>query len=194
MTSPTLARRLNAFDATMLVMGGIIGSGIFINPYVVAQYVHTTPLILGVWAAGGVIALMGAFVYAELAALRPDVGGQYAYLRDAWHPSVAFLYGWSLLLVIQSGGMAAVAVTFARYTVELTGTGMPDWLLATLTLAILTLINCLGVRSGTNTQTALMLLKLAAIAMLIFVGRMLLPAASAVAPAPSSTSLPFALA
>lgn len=194
-SSPTLARRLGAFDATMLVMGGIIGSGIFINPYVVAQYVHTTPLILGVWAAGGVIALMGAFVYAELAALRPDVGGQYAYLRDAWHPSVAFLYGWSLLLVIQSGGMAAVAVTFARYTVELTGLGMPDWLLATLTLAILTLINCLGVRSGTNTQTALMLLKLAAIAMLIFVGLMLLPAATpGVVAAPSSTSLPFALA
>ena len=195
MSAPTLARRLGAFDATMLVMGGIIGSGIFINPSVVAQYVHTKALILGVWAAGGVIALMGAFVYAELAALRPDVGGQYAYLRDAWHPSVAFLYGWSLLLVIQSGGMAAVAVTFARYTVELTGIGMPDWLLATLTLAILTLINCLGVRSGTNTQTALMLLKLAAIAMLIVVGRMLLPAATPQAIASTaSTSLPFALA
>jgi APA family basic amino acid/polyamine antiporter len=194
--TPTLARRLGAFDATMLVMGGIIGSGIFINPYVVAQYVHTKGLILGVWAAGGLIALMGAFVYAELAALRPDVGGQYAYLRDAWHPSVAFLYGWSLLLVIQSGGMAAVAVTFARYTVELTGLGMPDWLLATLTLAILTLINCLGVRSGNNTQTTLMLLKLAAIVMLIVAGRMLLPAATpqAIATAASSTSLPFALA
>src|SRR5688572_25619541 len=119
---PTLARRLGPFDATMIVMGGIIGSGIFINPYVVARQVPSTALILGVWAAGGVIALLGAFVYAELAALRPEVGGQYAYLRDAWHPSVAFLYGWALLLVVQSGGMAAVAVTFARYTVELTGT------------------------------------------------------------------------
>jgi APA family basic amino acid/polyamine antiporter len=194
-TTPTLARRLNAFDATMLVMGGIIGSGIFINPYVVARHVHTTPLILGVWAAGGVIALMGAFVYAELAALRPDVGGQYAYLRDAWHPSVAFLYGWALLLVVQSGGMAAVAVTFARYTVELTGMGMPDWVLATLTLAILTLINCLGVRSGTNTQTALMLLKLAAIGMLVVAGVMLVPPAAATAIAvASSTSLPLAIA
>jgi APA family basic amino acid/polyamine antiporter len=198
-TPTTLARRLGAFDATMLVMGGIIGSGIFINPYVVARHVHTTPLILGVWAAGGVIALMGAFVYAELAALRPDVGGQYAYLRDAWHPSVAFLYGWALLLVIQSGGMAAVAVTFARYTVELTGTGMPDWMLATLTLAILTVINCLGVRSGTNTQTALMLLKLAAIGMLIIAGLLLVPPAArsvapAVANAASATSLPLALA
>ncbi|HYC59204.1 MAG TPA: amino acid permease [Thermoanaerobaculia bacterium] len=192
--SPTLARRLNAFDATMLVMGGIIGSGIFINPYVVARQVHTVPLILGVWAAGGVIALIGAFIYAELAALRPDVGGQYAYLRDAWHPSVAFLYGWSMLLVIQSGGMAAVAVTFARYTAELTGTGMPDWMLATITLAILTLINCLGVRSGTNTQTTLMLLKLAAIAMLIFAGAMLVPRAVSAPANVASTSLPFALA
>jgi APA family basic amino acid/polyamine antiporter len=191
----TLARRLGAFDATMLVMGGIIGSGIFINPYVVARHVHSAPLILGVWAAGGGIALIGAFVYAELAALRPDVGGQYAYLRDAWHPSVAFLYGWSLLLVIQSGGMAAVAVTFARYAVELTGTGLPDWLLATLTLAILTIINCLGVRSGNNTQTALMLLKLAAIAMLIFAGWMLVPSATAhPIAATASTSLPFAIA
>ena len=166
----TLARRLGAFDAAMIVMGGIIGSGIFINPSVVARQVHTPLLILGAWAAGGAIALLGAFVYAELAALRPEVGGQYAYLRDAWHPSVAFLYGWALLLVVQSGGMAAVAVTFARYATELTGVPMADWLLATLTLLALTIINCLGVRSGTNTQTILMLLKLAAIVMLIIAG------------------------
>ena len=169
----TLARRLGAFDAAMIVMGGIIGSGIFINPYVVARHVHTPLLILGAWAAGGAIALLGAFVYAELAALRPEVGGQYAYLRDAWHPAVAFLYGWALLLVVQSGGMAAVAVTFARYATELTGAPIADWLLATLTLLALTIINCLGVRSGTNTQTLLMLLKLAAIVMLILAGAFL---------------------
>jgi APA family basic amino acid/polyamine antiporter len=167
---PDLARRLGAFDATMIVMGGIIGSGIFINPYVVARQVHTVPLILGAWLAGGAIALLGAFVYAELAALRPQVGGQYAYLRDAWHPSLAFLYGWGLLLVIQSGGMAAVAVTFARYTLELTHAPVPEWIIAAATLTALTLINCLGVRSGTNTQTVLMLLKLAAIFMLVVVG------------------------
>lgn len=166
----TLARRLGAFDATMIVMGGIIGSGIFINPYVVARQVHTAPLILGAWMAGGVIALLGAFVYAELAARRPEAGGQYAYLRDAYHPSVAFLYGWVLLLVIQSGGMAAVAVTFARYTIELTHVAAPDWLLASVTLLVLTIINCLGVRSGSNTQTVLMLLKLVAIAILVGAG------------------------
>ena len=188
----TLARRLNAFDATMLVMGGIIGSGIFINPYVVARQVHSPALILGVWAAGGVIALIGAFIYAELAALRPEVGGQYAYLRDAWHPSVAFLYGWGLLLVVQSGGMAAVAVTFARYTIELTGVPMPDWALATGTLAILTAINCLGVRSGNNTQTTLMLLKLVAIVMLIVAG-FAVPASSAPVPIVQNVAAPLAI-
>ena len=106
-----LARRLGVFDATMLVMGGIIGAGIFISPYVVARHVNTTPLILGAWAAGGAIALAGAFVYAELAALRPEAGGVYAYLRDAFHPIVAFLFGWTLLLVVQAGGMAAVSMS-----------------------------------------------------------------------------------
>src|SRR5688500_5832141 len=191
----TLARRLGAFDATMIVMGGIIGSGIFINPSVVARHVHTPALILGAWAAGGVIALLGAFVYAELADLRPEVGGQYAYLRDAWHPAVAFLYGWALLLVVQSGGMAAVAVTFSRYTTELTGVPMPEWMLATGTLLILTLINCFGVRSGTNTQTTLMLLKLAAIVMLIVAGFVFLePAAAAQHAAAASTLGGFAAA
>ncbi|HKE55185.1 MAG TPA: amino acid permease, partial [Pyrinomonadaceae bacterium] len=86
-TTNQLARRLGLFDATMIVMGGIIGSGIFINPYVVAQKVHTPFLILGVWAFGGLLALIAAFIWAELASLRPEVGGQYAYLREAFHPS-----------------------------------------------------------------------------------------------------------
>src|SRR3979409_2064289 len=83
-----LARRLGLFDAAMIVMGVIIGSGIFMNPYVVARRVHTTPLILGCWLLGGLVALAGAFIYAELAAQRPYLtGGQYAYLREAYHPA-----------------------------------------------------------------------------------------------------------
>ncbi|HYG12472.1 MAG TPA: APC family permease, partial [Pyrinomonadaceae bacterium] len=108
--------------------------------------------------------------YAELAARRPEVGGQYAYLRDAYHPTVAFLYGWSLLLVIQSGGMAAVAITFARYFTELTAAPLSEGALAALTLTLLTAINCLGVRAGSNVQSALMVLKIAAIAALVFCG------------------------
>jgi basic amino acid/polyamine antiporter, APA family len=154
----------------MIVMGGIIGSGIFINPYVVAQHLHHPLLILGAWAVGGLIALAGAFIYAELAALRPDVGGQYAYIREALHPSVAFIYGWTLLLVVQSGGMAAVAITFARYFLDLTHLRMADWAVAIIALGALTLINCLGVKSGSNVQSALMVLKILAIAALIVCG------------------------
>ncbi|MEK6410959.1 MAG: amino acid permease [Acidobacteriota bacterium] len=158
------------FDATMIVMGGIIGSGIFINPYVVARQVHTPLLILGAWAVGGLIALAGAFIYAELAALRPQVGGQYAYIREAIHPAAAFIYGWTLLLVVQSGGMAAVAVTFARYFIDLTHLAIGDWVVAAVALGALTLINCLGVRAGSSVQNALMVLKIVAIAGLIGAG------------------------
>ena len=167
---PTMARRLGLFDATMIVMGGIIGSGIFMNPSVVARRVSTPFLILAVWALGGLIALAAAFIWAELAALRPEVGGQYAYLRDAYHPLVAFLYGWGLLLVIQTGGMAAVAVTFARYFLELTNLRVADWLIAILALGGLTVINCLGVRAGGSVQSFLMVLKVLAIVALIGCG------------------------
>ena len=114
-------RALGPFDATMVVIGGIIGSGIFINPYIVAQRLDSTWLVLAAWAAGGLIALAGAFAYAELGATFPKAGGQYVYLRDGWHPLVGFLYGWALLLLIESGAIAAVAITFATYALRLAG-------------------------------------------------------------------------
>src|SRR5580698_1650276 len=178
----------------MLVMGGIVGSGIFINPYVVAQQIHTPFLILGAWAFGGVIALAGALVYAELAARRPEVGGQYAYLRDAFHPAVAFVYGWTLLLVTQTGGMAAVAVTFARYFLEITRAPVSDAWIAVAALALLTIVNCLGVRSGSNVQSALMLLKIVAIAALVGVGAMFARPAVQSAPAGHDSILSFGAA
>jgi len=182
-----LVRRLGLFDATMLVMGGIVGSGIFLNPAEVARQVDTRVLIVGVWLLGGLIAIAGAFVYAELAARRPEVGGQYAYLRDAWGPMPAFLYGWALLLVIQSGGMAAVAITFARYFLELTHLPLPDGAAAAAALALLTAINCLGVRAGANVQSGLMVLKIAAICFLVVCGLALAPAfAGAAAPTPAA--------
>ncbi|HEY4613689.1 MAG TPA: amino acid permease, partial [Bacteroidota bacterium] len=171
--SSGFARRLGLFDATMLVMGGIVGSGIFINPHVVATIVDTPLLILGAWTFGGVIALAGAFIYAELAARRPEVGGQYAYIREAYHPLLAFLFGWGLFLVSTSGGLAAVAMTFARYFIELTGSALPDWSIAVTTLALLTVLNCLGVRTGGTVQSTLMVLKIAAIAFLVISGFLL---------------------
>lgn len=186
-----LARRLGLFDATMLVMGGIIGSGIFVTPAEVARHVSTPLLIVGVWVLGGLIALAASFVYAELAARRPAVGGQYAYLRDAYGPLPAFLYGWSLLLVIQSGGMAAVAITFARYFGDLLHVGLPDSVVAVAILAILTVINCFGVKSGSNVQSFLMLLKIGAIAALILLGWWFAPVLAAPAPQSSTGSLPM---
>ena len=169
-SQPKLVRQIGLFDATMIVMGGIIGAGIFINPYVVAQRVHSPVLILLVWIAGGLIAILGAFIYAELGDRMPEVGGQYVYLCKAYHPAVGFLYGWVLLLVIQTGGMAAVTVTFARYFLELTGLPISERWVVVLTLGILTGINCLGVKPGTRVQSVLMVLKIAAIVCLIGAG------------------------
>ena len=163
---PKLAPRLQLFGTTMAVMGGIIGAGIFINPYLVAAQLQNSALIVAAWVAGGLIALAGGFIYAELAAHCPVVGGQYAYLRDAFHPAVGFIYGWVLLLVIQTGGMAAVAVTFARYFLELTHWPISDSLGAATALALLTVINCLGVRAGSRVQSLMTLSAIGAIAVL----------------------------
>src|ERR1017187_5577280 len=154
----------------MLVMGGIVGSGIFMNPSVVARQVHTPFLILGVWQSGGALAMLSAFIWAELATRKPGAGGQDLYLREAYHPVVAFVYGWVLLLVTQTGGMAAVAVTFARYYREITGAAWSDSAIAATVLLGLTAINCLGARAGSNVQSALMLLKTGAIAALVIAG------------------------
>ena len=163
-------RQLGLFDAIMIVMGGIVGAGIFANPSEVAHRVHTPFLILGVWVLGGFIAMCGAFIWAELATRLPGTGGQYLYLREAYHPSVAFVYGWGLLLVTQTGGMAAVAVIFSSYFRALTGVVWNDSAIAAVVLLILTGINCLGARAGSNVQSALMLLKIAALAALVVIG------------------------
>ncbi|HJT81350.1 MAG TPA: amino acid permease [Chthoniobacterales bacterium] len=161
-----LARKLGPFGATMAVIGGIVGAGIFVNPHLVAERVHTTPLILLAWICGGLLALIGGAIYAELAARLPVVGGQYAYLRQALHPAVGFIYGWVLLLVIQTGGMAAVAITFSRYLLVLTQWRVPEGLVAALTLALLTGINCIGVRAGSRVQSLATLAAILAIGIL----------------------------
>src|SRR5256886_13282588 len=131
----------------MMVRGGIVGAGIFANPSEGAHRVHTPFLILGVWTLGGFIAMCGAFIWAELATRLPGTGGQYLYLREAYHPAVAFVYGWELLLVTQTGGMAAVAVIFASYFRAPTGVAWDDSLVAASVLLGLTRLNWLGART-----------------------------------------------
>lgn len=178
-------RALTPFDATMVVVGGIIGGGIFINPYVVAQRLSSGGLVLAAWIAGGAIALAGAFAFAELASLFPRTGGEYVYLKEAWHPSVAFLFGWASLLLIQGGGLAAVAITFAQYAVRLTG-GRPSAAtpLAVAAIVIVAGINYAGVKPGSRLLNLLVLAKIAALAVLIG-GGLLLGRRYAVPPAAS---------
>lgn len=164
------ARRLGVFSGTMAVIGGIIGSGIFLNPPIVAQRVGTGPLVLAVWGLGAVVAIAGALIFAELGQRMPKAGGQYAYLRAAFGPMAGFLDAWALLLIIATGAIAAVAFTFASYFVALLGlpigatTGV-----AVGAIVLLTLINVLGVAWGAWVQNVFTLLKLGAIAVLIVV-------------------------
>jgi APA family basic amino acid/polyamine antiporter len=180
----------------MAVVGGIIGSGIFLNPAIVAARTHTPTLTIGVWVLGGLIALLGAFCYGELGRRKPRAGGGYVYLRDAFGPLSGFLYGWALLLVMATGACAAVAVTFARYTAALFA--MPDTAvipIAAAAIALLSFVNYVGVGPGAVTQNIFTVLKLAALAALIVAG-LTLPfdgAHAAQLPAPAPGELPLVI-
>ncbi|WP_223645338.1 APC family permease [Corallococcus sp. EGB] len=168
------ARRVGLFSGVMLVIGGIIGSGIFLNPAIVAQRVHTPGLTLIVWLLGGVVALIGAFIYGELGQRIPKAGGSYVYLRDAFGPLPAFLNAWGLMLMIATGAIAAVAVTFANYTLALTGLGESfRFPLAVGAILLLSAVNFFGVRPGALTQNIFTLLKLLALAVLVGAGLLL---------------------
>ncbi len=182
----SLRRELGTFDAAMVVVGGIIGAGIFINPAIVAQRLPTAGLVLAAWVAGGAIALAGALVFAELAAAMPQAGGQYAYLREAYHPIVGFLFGWASLLLIQGGGIAAVAITFAQYALRFVGKeGASPAPLAIAAVAVLAAVNVLGVKPGSRLLNALVGLKILALATLVVGGLALAPHT------PGSTAAPI---
>lgn len=188
------ARRVGLFSGVMLVIGGIIGSGIFLNPAIVAQRVHTPELTLGVWLLGGGVALIGAFVYGELGQRIPKAGGSYVYLRDAFGPLPAFLNAWGMMLMIATGAIAAVAVTFANYTLALTG--LPPGFrfpLAVGAIILLSGVNYFGVRPGALTQNVFTVLKLLALAVLVGAGLLLTgasaPVEAAVPQAPDSVVL-----
>src|ERR1041385_2551259 len=170
----TYVPRLGLFSGTMAVIGGIIGSGIFLNPAIVAARGGTAPLPLAPWILGGGAAILGAFVYGELAARVPRVGGGYAYLRDAFGPLPAFLYAWALLLMVATGAIAAVAFTFASYAGALFGLppAVLPWLAGGAIVA-LSALNYIGVQPAAWTQNVLTLLKLGALAVLIAAGLLL---------------------
>jgi len=188
-------RAISRLDATALVVGSMIGSGIFIVSAEIVREVHAPGLLLLVWALSGAVTLMGALTYGELAAMFPRAGGQYVYLREGISPLFGYLYGWTLFVVIQTGTIAAVAVAFARFTAvfwpQLSPTVFAGWggtinfpqpigpivvglspqrLLAILSIALLTWVNVRGVRTATIIQTTLTATKTAALAGLILLG------------------------
>src|SRR5689334_6572880 len=173
----------------MAVIGGIIGGGIFLTPSTVATRVRTPGLTLAAWVIGGVVALAGALCFGELGARRPRAGGGYVYLRGAFGPLPAFLYGWALLLVIATGATAAVAVTFASYAVPLVGLSPRATLpMAVGAIALLSGINYLGVKPAAVTQNVFTILKLAAVTALIVAG-LFTPAAILPHPSPPAAAL-----
>src|SRR2546430_4900641 len=186
-------KAISRLDATALVVGSMIGSGIFIVSAEILREVHAPGLLLVVWAASGVVTLMGALSYGELAAMFPKAGGQYVYLREGISPLFGYLYGWTLFVVIQTGTIAAVAVAFARFTSVLWPWLSPDVFLGTtlhvpapigdiavgfsrqrifaiLSIVLLTWINLRGVRTAAFIQTSLTAIKTTALAALILLG------------------------
>ena len=181
---PALERSLGAFSATTLIVGSMIGSGIFIAPSIMAAQVATPGVYLALWVVGGILTLLGALCYGELCAMIPRAGGQYAFLREAFGPMPAFLYGWTVFLVIQSGFNSAVSIAFAKYLgVLVPAVGEQHVLLhigryalssaqlvAVAVIVLLTGINVRGVKEGAFVQNLFTVLKLGAIGLLVVVG------------------------
>jgi APA family basic amino acid/polyamine antiporter len=183
------ARRLGPFSGTMAVVGGIIGGGIFRTPATVAERLGTPGRVLFAWVLGGAVALIGAFCWGELGQRRPRAGGGYVYLRETFGPLSAFLYGWTLVLIIATGAIAAVAVTFADYTLALVG--LPHRFsvpLAVAAIVVLAGINYVGVRPAAITQNIFTILKLVALATLIGAGILLTAPTASYRPLPPSTA------
>src|SRR5437773_10093518 len=191
--SAELVKGLRLFDATTIVMGSMIGSGIFIVSADVARQVGTPGLLLATWAISGLMTVIAAVSYGELAAMMPRAGGQYVYLREAFGPLFGFLYGWTLFLVIQTGTMAAVAVAFGKFlgvfvpwvsaqniladlgSIHVLGRAVTltlssQQLIAILTLLLLGVINIFGVRTGAWVQNIFTVLKVGALLGIVGLG------------------------
>src|SRR2546426_11890981 len=180
-----LIKGLGLLDATMLIMGSMIGGGIFIVSADIAKAVQSPGLLLLIWIICGLMTIMGALNYGELAAAMPQAGGQYVFLKEAYGPIWGFLYGWTLFLVIQTGTIAAVAVAFARYLdvfvplskvllqTDLLGrTFMIDLkqVVGVVVILLLSFLNCFGIRVGANVQNLFTFLKVLALMILIVLG------------------------
>ena len=177
-------KQLTLFDSIAIVVGSMIGSGIFIVSADIARTVGSPFYLLLTWLITGVLTIIAALSYGELAAMMPKAGGQYVYLKEAYNSLVGFLYGWTLFLVIQTGTIAAVAVAFAKFTgvlipvlseknilFEIAGLKISAaQLLAILSIIILTIINFRGIKNGKIMQVSFTVTKIIALGGLIILG------------------------
>ncbi len=168
MSTADLPRKLGALDATCIVVGTVIGSGIFIVPQNIAQSIPSTAAIFAAWVVAGVLTLLGALAFAELGAMLPATGGQYIYLREAYGPLWGFLWGWALLLAVRSGGTATLAVGFSIYLGYLVPlTPLQAKFASVAIVALFTWVNYRGARPGATVQNIFTFIKVAGLAVLI---------------------------
>jgi APA family basic amino acid/polyamine antiporter len=173
-TPPQLLRELGGWEATAIVIGIMIGTGIFIVPAQITRSMGTRDAALSVWAVTGLLSLFGALSFAELAAMMPQAGGQYVFLREAYGPLTGFLCGWSFFVAAQTAGISVLAVGFAEYASEFLP--LTPWELkavAAASIVVLTAINYRGVREGGALQSILTGAKVGAIAVIILLGYVL---------------------
>lgn len=187
-TEPGFLRRLGLLDTTFLVIGAVVGSGIYMTPGIIAAGLPSPGMLLAVWLAGGLITLCGALSFAELGAMYPQAGGQYVYLREAYGSAAAFLFGWAFFGFIMCGGLAALAVAFAEFVgsfvpvlstghilLRLDVLGLPYSLsagqvVAAASILFLTFLNSFGIRSGAVVQNLLTVFRLGTVAALVGLG------------------------
>jgi APA family basic amino acid/polyamine antiporter len=166
-----LQRKITLYGLTMIAVGSCIGAGIFITPYKIVQAVPHQGYVLLVWALGGLIALTGALTFAELGGLFTKAGGVYVFLKEAYGGLTGFLYGWVILLVVNTGSLAALAITFSEYMTFFVPLGQAGKiLLSVAVVALLTLINAVGVNVSQGVANLFTTLKLLAIAAIVLVG------------------------
>jgi APA family basic amino acid/polyamine antiporter len=155
-----LRRELNLFDAIAVVVGTIIGSGIFLIPSTIAAQLHSLGAVLLVWIVGGILTVFGVLSLAEVGSIYPGTGGLCTYLRHTYGPLPAFLYAWALLVMIHSGSIAALAVAFGLFAGQLLGlSAIAMKLVSGLVILVLTTVSCLGIRSGKLVQNIIFVAK-----------------------------------
>ena len=182
MNKAALSREISLLDATMIVVSGVIGGGIFFTPAALARGLPHAGWIMAVWVFGALISYAGALTYAELASRYPLAGGHYVYIREAFGRVWAFLYGWMLLLIIATGALASLALALAGYIDRYFELSMvAQKAVAIGVIVVLSAINWLGVKPGARTTTALTIIKVAAFVGLIAIG-LFAPAPTAMVP------------